>query len=117
MFQFNPASWWDIAIFEWVDEHGERNGRGPANRIMFPLVEGLYPVEYDENFNDGHFEECRDDVALHAYGDGNAYGNGYMGTMFVCKDSTTPEDLKKVKERLRKEHMAKLAKRGMSLAK
>lgn len=104
MLQFTPKNWWDHVIFEYEDHYGNREGVAPANRLMFPLEEGDYPVEYDENFNSNHFEECRDDVVLHSYGE------GYIGTLWVWKDNNNPEDIKKAKERLRKIHMAKLAK-------
>ena len=104
LLQFIPKNWWDHVIFEYEDHYGNREGVAPANRLMFPLEEGDYPVEYDENFNSNHFEECRDDVVLHSYGE------GYIGTLWVWKDNNNPEDIKKAKERLRKVHMAKLAK-------
>lgn len=104
LFQFMYQDWWNDILFWYEDRNGSKYAYPALSRIMFPLVEGHYPVEYDENFIDTHFEECRDDVALHAAGE------GHLGTLFVCKDSTTPEDLQKAKERLRKIHMAKLAK-------
>lgn len=111
LLQFIPKNWWDHVIFEYEDHYGNREGVAPANRLMFPLKEGDYPVEYDENFNSLHFEECRDDVVLHSYGE------GYIGTLWVWKDNNNPEDIKKAKERLRKAHMAKLAKFRKSPAK
>lgn len=104
LFQFAYQNFWDDILFWYEDKNGSRYAYPALSRIMFPLVEGHYPVEYDEDFNDTNFEECRDDVALHAAGE------GHLGTLLVCKDGTNPEDLKKAKERLRKAHMAKLAK-------
>lgn len=104
LFQFAYQNFWDDILFWYEDKNGSRYAYPALSRIMFPLVEGHYPVEYDEDFNDTNFEECRDDVALHAAGE------GHLGTLLVCKDGTNPEDLKKAKEKLRKVHMAKLAK-------
>lgn len=104
LFQFVYQDWWKNVLFWYEDRNGSKYAYPALSRIMFPLVEGRYPIEYDENFIDTHFEECRDDVALHAAGE------GHLGTLFVCKDSNNPEDLQKAKARLREAHMAKLAK-------
>lgn len=104
LFQYTYQSWWDDVLFWYEDRNGSRYAYPALNRIMFPLVEGDYPVEYDEDFNSNHFEECRDDVALHSQGE------GHLGTLYIMKDSNNPEDIKKAKARLREVHMAKLAK-------
>ena len=110
LFQFVYQDWWKNVLFWYEDRNGSKYAYPALSRIMFPLVEGRYPIEYDENFIDTHFEECRDDVALHAAGE------GHLGTLYVMKDSTTPEDLQKAKARLREVHMAKLTKLRKSTA-
>lgn len=110
LFQFVYQDWWKNVLFWYEDRNGSKYAYPALSRIMFPLVEGRYPIEYDENFIDTHFEECRDDVALHAAGE------GHLGTLYVMKDSNNPEDIKQAKERLRKAHMAKLAKLRKSTA-
>ncbi len=87
LFQFMYQNWWDEVLFWYEDRNGSRYAYPALSRIMIPLVEGDYSVEYDEDFNDTDFDECRDDVALHAAGE------GYFGTLYVMKDNTTPEDL------------------------
>lgn len=110
LFQYTYQNWWNDVLFWYEDRNGSKYAYPALNRIMFPLEDGEYFVEYDEDFNDNHFEECRDGVALHSQGE------GYWGTLWVCKDSNNPEDIKQAKERLRKAHMAKLAKLRKSTA-